>query len=70
MKFVGLITFGECWHNNHHAFPGSAKIGLYHGQSDPGWWMLKVLERIKLAWGIRLPKDLSIRPELKTIACC
>jgi len=40
IKFAGLITFGECWHNNHHAFPGSAKLGLKRGQLDPGWWVL------------------------------
>ena len=39
----GLITFGECWHNNHHAFPGSARLGLYPGQTDPGWWVLTLL---------------------------
>jgi fatty-acid desaturase len=33
---VGLITFGEAWHNNHHAFPASAKLGLRAGESDPG----------------------------------
>ena len=28
VRFVSLLTMGECWHNNHHAFPGSARLGL------------------------------------------
>ena len=28
----GLITMGECWHNNHHAFPESARMGLQPGE--------------------------------------
>jgi fatty-acid desaturase len=37
---IGLLTMGESWHNNHHAFPGSAKLGLRAWQHDPGWWAL------------------------------
>ena len=48
----GLITFGECWHNNHHAFPESAKLGVMPGQPDPGWWVLKALERVGLVWDV------------------
>ena len=64
VKFCGLITFGECWHNNHHAFPGAAKLGLYKGQSDPGWWVLIALEKIGVVSGLTLPQDLPARPEL------
>ncbi|ODS23024.1 fatty acid desaturase [Candidatus Endobugula sertula] len=67
VKFAGLITFGESWHNNHHAFPGSAKIGLYQGQSDPGWWVLKTFERFKLVWNLRTPELLPSREELRQI---
>ncbi len=65
IKHLGLITMGECWHNNHHAFPGSAKLGLHSGELDPGWWVLKTLETLGLVWGIKLPSDLPERPELK-----
>ncbi len=51
----GLITMGEGWHNNHHAFPGSARLGLHPGQSDPGFWFLKALEGLGLVWNIRVP---------------
>lgn len=66
VRFVSLLTMGECWHNNHHAFPGSARLGLTPGEWDPGWWTLCALERLGLAWRIRLPADLPHRPELHT----
>lgn len=34
VPWAAIPTMGEAWHNNHHAYPGSAKIGLYPGQSD------------------------------------
>jgi stearoyl-CoA desaturase (delta-9 desaturase) len=64
VKFCGVITFGECWHANHHAFPGSARLGLEPGQSDPGWWCLKIMERLGLASAIVLPADLAYRPQV------
>ena len=68
VKFAGLISFGESWHNNHHAFPGSAKIGLYQGQSDPGWWVLKIFERAGLAWNLMTPELLPNRKALRRIS--
>ena len=65
VPLTGLITMGEGWHNNHHAFPGSAKIGLYKGQSDPGYRFIRMLEALGLAWNIRLAKDLPHRPQLQ-----
>ena len=65
VRGFGWITFGECWHNNHHAFPGSANLGLERDQSDPGWWMLKAGERLGLVWDLALPADLEPRPELR-----
>ncbi|MEM7079341.1 MAG: acyl-CoA desaturase [Pseudomonadota bacterium] len=65
---TALLTMGECWHNNHHAYPGSAKLGLLPGQWDPGWWVLSGMHRLDLAWDIRLPEDLQPRPELQQIA--
>lgn len=38
VALASLLTMGESWHNNHHAYPGSAKLGLYPGEWDPGWW--------------------------------
>lgn len=67
IRFTSLLTMGECWHNNHHAYPGSARLGLYKGEWDPGWWLLGIWQRIGLVWGIRLPQDLPDRAELITI---
>jgi sn-1 stearoyl-lipid 9-desaturase len=58
----GLLTMGECWHNNHHAFPGSAQLGLHPGQADPGWWVLRLLAQAGWVWDIRLPANLPARP--------
>jgi fatty-acid desaturase len=64
VRFTSLLTMGEGWHNNHHAFPGSARLGLAPDEWDPGWWVLCGLKRCGLVWGIRLPEDLPHRPEL------
>ena len=64
VAFAGLITMGESWHNNHHAWPGSACIGVYEGQPDPGYRLLKALEAAGLVHDIRLPEDLPYRPQL------
>lgn len=68
VRYCGLITFGECWHNNHHAFPASARLGLQPGQTDPGWWVLKSLETMGVVSNLTLPQDIPERPELKEIA--
>lgn len=67
VRHLGLITFGECWHNNHHAFPESARLGLLPGQSDPGWLVLKAMARLGLASGLKQPGDLPDRAELVPI---
>lgn len=58
VPWAGLITMGEAWHNNHHAYPGSAKIGLKPGQSDWGYGFIRLLERTGLAWDVCLPGDM------------
>lgn len=60
---LGLLTMGECWHNNHHAYPKSARLGLSKGQMDPGWWFIALLRCIGLAWNVQLPETLPPRPE-------
>jgi stearoyl-CoA desaturase (delta-9 desaturase) len=67
IRLTSLLTMGECWHNNHHAYPGSARLGLLPGEWDPGWWMLLLLRRLGLVSGLRLPQDLAPRPELRRL---
>jgi len=67
VKGFGLITFGECWHNNHHAFPSSAKLGLEHNQADPGWLVLMALKRVGLVWNVKTPDNLEHRENLRKL---
>ncbi len=53
--WVAALTFGEGWHNNHHAFPHSAKQGLSQGQIDLTWQHIRLLNALGLAKKIRLP---------------
>ncbi len=53
--WVAALTFGEGWHNNHHAFPNSAKQGLFRGQIDLTWEHIKFLARLGFAKKIKLP---------------
>ncbi len=47
--WVALITFGEGWHNNHHAHPTSARHGLAWYEFDPSWLQIKLLKAFGLA---------------------
>ena len=67
VRFASLLTMGECWHNNHHAYPGSARLGLDQGEWDPGWWVLLGLQRLGMVTNLRLPSDLPYRPELTEV---
>jgi fatty-acid desaturase len=64
IKWTALLTMGECWHNNHHAFPASAKLGLEQGQWDPGWWTLIALEKLGLVKDLVTPEKIQARDEL------
>ena len=64
IPWTALLTMGESWHNNHHAFPGSAKLGLEHGQLDPGWWVLIGLKKIGLVSDLVTPENIGPRKEL------
>jgi stearoyl-CoA desaturase (delta-9 desaturase) len=52
---MGILAFGEGWHNNHHAFPASARHGLKWWQFDSSWVIIRTLERVGLAKKVRLP---------------
>ena len=61
--WVALITFGEGWHNNHHAHPTSARHGLAWYEFDPSWLTLKVLRRLGIARSVRVAKVNTAMPE-------
>jgi len=53
-KWVAALTFGEGWHNNHHAYPSSAKQGLQRGQIDLTWYHIVLLKKLGLATNVRI----------------
>lgn len=61
---AGLLTHGECWHSNHHAFPESAQIGLYKGQVDPAWFIISILEKCGLAKSVGRPRAQHFQDDL------
>lgn len=65
---ISLITFGESFHGNHHAFPSSARLGLDKGDLDPGWWLIRILEFVGLAWDVKQPEHVGFQKGLRRIA--
>ncbi len=51
--WVAILTAGEGWHNNHHAFPGSARSGLRRFEIDPSWLTLRLMKLIGLIGWMR-----------------
>jgi len=58
--WVALISWGEGWHNNHHAFPYSARHGLRWFEFDPTWWSVKVFALLRLADRVRIPSPQAL----------
>jgi fatty-acid desaturase len=56
--WVAILTFGEGWHNNHHAAPQVARHGLVWYEIDTNWYGILALRTLGLAWDIKLPKQL------------
>lgn len=61
VPWAALLSMGESWHNNHHAFPASARHGLYKGQIDLGFQFIKLLEKFGLAWNVQEADLLPLR---------
>ncbi|GAB4448320.1 MAG: acyl-CoA desaturase [Chloroflexi bacterium OHK40] len=58
---VGLLAFGEGWHNNHHAFPRSAFHGLRWWQVDISAYLIRAMERLGLVWNVYRVKESDLR---------
>jgi stearoyl-CoA desaturase (Delta-9 desaturase) len=52
---LAIITMGEGWHNNHHAYQSSARQGFRWWEYDPTFYLLTLLERLGLVWNLKLP---------------
>src|SRR5690606_10546693 len=60
----GVWIGGEELHNNHHAFPSSAKFALRRWEFDIGWVVIRALEKVKLARVLRVAPALDVRPNI------
>jgi len=52
---VAIVAWGEGWHNNHHAFPFSARHGLRWFEFDITWWTIRALEIFRIAFDVKVP---------------
>ena len=64
---LALITLGEGWHNNHHAFPFSARHGLRWFELDLTWWHVRILAFLRLADRVKVPTK-AMQQRLREIA--
>ncbi|HLW55086.1 MAG TPA: acyl-CoA desaturase [Candidatus Angelobacter sp.] len=55
--WVALLTWGEGWHNNHHAHPQFARHGLVWYEFDTSWYAICALRALRLAWDVSEPKS-------------
>lgn len=61
--WMALICLGEGWHNNHHAYPGSARSGIRPHEFDISWEILKALSRVGLVTNINEPRLVAVQTE-------
>jgi len=70
--WVALGTYGEGWHNAHHAFPFSARHGLEWWELDITWMIIRTMQALGLAWDVQLPtpkqREMKRRKEGTTAA--
>jgi stearoyl-CoA desaturase (delta-9 desaturase) len=52
LAWLAPLSFGEAWHNNHHAFPTSAIHGLGRWQLDPSALVIAAMEKLGLVWDV------------------
>jgi len=62
-----VLALGEGWHNNHHAFPTSARQGLRWWQFDSSWLIIRAMERLGLARNVRTPTPAAMRAKLEVM---
>lgn len=60
--WVAILTWGEGWHNNHHAFPQIARHGYAWYEVDFNWYGILALQYFGLIWDVKLPKSKAFEP--------
>jgi stearoyl-CoA desaturase (delta-9 desaturase) len=58
---IAVLSLGEGWHNNHHAFPTSARHGLRWWQFDASWCLITLMKWTGLAWNVRVPNEAALQ---------
>lgn len=58
--WAAILTYGEGWHNNHHAYPNVAKAGWRWWEIDPTWWAISLLKFVGLAKKVNMPPAAAI----------
>jgi stearoyl-CoA desaturase (Delta-9 desaturase) len=67
LAWLAPFTFGEAWHNNHHAFPTSFEHGMRRWQFDPSRWVIRGLEKMRLVWDVvRISPERQARKAVQT----
>jgi stearoyl-CoA desaturase (delta-9 desaturase) len=61
--WLAIVSGGQSWHNNHHAFPSSAIAGLKWWQFDPSTWVIRLLEMFGLVWDVNCPNLKKIQKQ-------
>ena len=61
---IALFTFGEGWHNNHHANPTSSRHGMTGYEVDMNWYGIWALKQLGLAWDIKKVELSDVRKGL------
>ena len=61
---LGIIAFGEGWHNNHHHYPNSVNQGFYWWEIDITYWVLKILSWLGIVWDLKKVPENILRSSL------
>jgi stearoyl-CoA desaturase (delta-9 desaturase) len=60
---LGLLTFGEGWHNNHHHYMASTRQGFFWWEIDLTYYVLRLLAALRVVWDLREPPESVLAPE-------
>ncbi len=60
---LALMTMGEGWHNNHHAYQASVRQGFRWWEYDPTYYILRVLSWLRIVWDLHLPPPAVVKGE-------
>jgi stearoyl-CoA desaturase (delta-9 desaturase) len=69
VAWLAILSMGEAWHHNHHAFPSSAYHGLKRWEIDPSGLLISGLEKLGLAWDVtRIPPERQAAKEIHAVS--